>query len=666
MKAELGGIAGREPDFNGVDLEFQIQRHQEVRQTGHGRKAGGNGGGVRLPTGAVHLEEEEERRQREEKKIKAEEKWRAAANGNARRSRNRGTLRRRGEGYWSRSLGRMGVSMSSSNLKVRRNLAAPVWSIRGTVPGLRRLGPTGSELRCVPSAEGAVLQRRSAVSIDKGRSGSERRGPRLPGKGEEVSRAWQDGRRRGGDFQSPDRDRGGGQMDGVHDQAWVATANNIVVALARTNGLLEQSIAVGRGAEWPWIVGGVRRYGSLEVRDRTPEVLDKFPDVGEMVDRCCRGTKACGTKSTARELKELMSRGEDSGGEKGRRGSRAGQEGGGGKNCCGGGEGKVSEEARKVAEVRRLGVSELLQVVMCQQCEATSQACTWALVQEARRNPKGRAKAKACDQCAGLKASCKVDGDDSQPAVLAKSWKRTWEGQRSPVKGWRKMWEWVKAANNMVLVQAETNTKLGALATAITHLANSWNYNGGAEGGEEQNRTGEGLFGSGKETEVLGKRGEIGRAEVTELTTSSSGSDTEKPDEESESEAEKGLDGEETGAQLEREQSRRKRGTGGEKWKSGSAGERKVRNSIPESLVGRSNWYRREFQYRQQAEVGGKYLQLVFLEWVTPGSGEGDIEMLNMGRAGSQDESGDVQCPIIQLFLGGVPTLSIVTEDDPE
>ncbi|KAG1726649.1 uncharacterized protein EDB91DRAFT_1086732 [Suillus paluster] len=253
---------------------------------------------------------------------------------------------------------------------------------------------------------------------------------------------------------------------------------------------------------------------------------------------------------------------------------------------------RLAEEARKAAEARRLGVSEAAPpVVMCQQCEATSQACTWALVQEAQAKSKsrGRAKAKACDQCAGLKASCKVDGDDSQPAVLAKSRKRTWEraaessermeedvgrpSRRRRVYGEEESimevddQEWVKAANNMVLVQAETNTKLGALATAITHLAEQLELQR-VEQKEERNEVRaeireilrvtrialeRGFLGRGKKREVLGKRGEIGTGavEVTELTTSSSGSDAEKPDEESESEAEKGLDGEETGAQLE-------------------------------------------------------------------------------------------------------------------
>ncbi|KAG1726448.1 uncharacterized protein EDB91DRAFT_1086794 [Suillus paluster] len=615
---------------------------QEVRQTGHGRKAGGNGGGVRSPTGGrssggrggAQTEGGEE----DQGGGKMESSWQERKREEEQKQRDIEETRRRV--LESASLGRMGVSMSVQQLlKVRRNLAAPVWSIRGTVPGLRRLGPTG---RSAPAAF------RQLVSTRR-RSGSERRGPHLPrAKGKKCQQSLAEMDDDVEVISNPQTVIAEeGRWTEYNDQAWVATANNIVVALARTNGLLEQSIAVVEGSRvamdrfsggaegFPSLIpgggeerlsrGGWRKnqrkrrwrwrsevFGDTEVwrsgyevdwlsTDRTPEVLDKFPGCrGNGRQMLPGGTKACGTKSTARELKELMAavriveeRKAAEAAEQAKRAEEA-------RIAAAVERARLAEEARKVAEVRRSGVSEAAPpVVMCQQCEATGQACTWALVQEdqAKSKSRGRAKAKACDQCAGLKASCKVDGDDSQLAVPAKSWKRTWEwaaesgermeedvgrpSQRRRVYGEEESitevddQEWVKAANDMVLVQAEMNTKLGALATAITHLTKQLELQQ-VEQKEERNKvraeireilhvTGialeRGFLGRGKKQEVLGKRGEIGMgvAEVTELTTSSSGSDTEKPDEESESEAEKGLDGEETGAQPELEQSRRKR-----------------------------------------------------------------------------------------------------------
>ncbi|KAG1726634.1 uncharacterized protein EDB91DRAFT_1254255 [Suillus paluster] len=255
---------------------------------------------------------------------------------------------------------------------------------------------------------------------------------------------------------------------------------------------------------------------------------------------------------------------------------------------------KLAEEARKAGEAQTLEVSEVAPLaVVCQRCEATGRTCTWALVQEALAKSKseGRAKAKACDQCAGLKASCKVSGEEMQLAALARS--RKWtreratesreavdEGAGRPSRQ-RRVYgeeelimevddqEWVKATNHMVLVQAEMNMQLGALATAITRLAEQMELQW-AEQKEERDGawvevweilhvTGvmleKGFSGWGRNLkEALGKKVEVGvgAVEVLELTSSSS-SDTEKPEEETESEAEKGTDEEESESQPEPE-----------------------------------------------------------------------------------------------------------------
>ncbi|KAG1720197.1 uncharacterized protein EDB91DRAFT_1088913 [Suillus paluster] len=252
---------------------------------------------------------------------------------------------------------------------------------------------------------------------------------------------------------------------------------------------------------------------------------------------------------------------------------------------------RSAEEAHKAAEAWRLGVSEVVPpVVMCQWCEATGRTCTWALVREAlaKSKSRGRAKAKACDQCAGLKASCKVDGDEMQLAAPVKGWKRMWEraaesSERAEEEAGRPSrrrvygeeesimevddQEWAKATNDMVLAQAETNAQLGALATAITRLAKQMELQWAEQKEERDGARAEvweilrvtgvvlekGFSGRGRIlNKALGKKAEIGMGavEVLELTSSSS-SGTEKPEEEMESEAEKGLDGEGSGPQLE-------------------------------------------------------------------------------------------------------------------
>ncbi|KAG1720199.1 uncharacterized protein EDB91DRAFT_1088915 [Suillus paluster] len=319
---------------------------------------------------------------------------------------------------------------------------------------------------------------------------------------------------------------------------------------------------------------------------------------------------------------------------------------------------RLVEEARKAAEARRSGVSEVaFPVVVCQRCEATSRTCTWALVWEAQAKSKsrGRAKAKACDQCVGLKASCKVDGDESQPVVPGKSQKRMRErvaefGERTEEDAGRPSrrrrvygeeesitevddQEWVKAANDMVLVQAEMNAKLGALMTAITRLAKQMELQQ-TEQKEERDRAWaevqeilrvtrivleKGFPGRGRLlNKVLGKKAEVGMeaVEVLELTSSSS-SGAERPEEEAESKVEKGPDGEESKSQP---------------------------KLVPEDVhtyALASAWPGFFFGVATYLFVRIPYeflLKKLLLWWFFPSNDGNNMEMLEMGRRASSDD----------------------------
>ncbi|KAG1726986.1 uncharacterized protein EDB91DRAFT_1254101 [Suillus paluster] len=320
---------------------------------------------------------------------------------------------------------------------------------------------------------------------------------------------------------------------------------------------------------------------------------------------------------------------------------------------------RVVEEMRKAVEAHRSEASELIALEKaCLRCEANSQTCTWALVREASAKSKGegRAKAKACDQCMSMKASCRVGGDEAQPAIPAKSRRQTRErvtesGEVADEGAGRPSWqrkvygeeemvmevddqEWVKVTNDMVLAQAETNAQLGALVTAIMRLAEQMELQQ-VEQKEERDRaqaevqeilrvTGvaleKGFSGWGRTVkEVLGKKAEIGveAVEVLELTSSSS-SDVEKPEEEMESEAEKGADGEESGSQPEPEE------------EAEVGPEYALASAWPGFFFGIATYLFVRIPY--------KFLLMKLLSWwFFPSNDGNDMEMLEMGRRVSSD-----------------------------
>ncbi|KAG1726648.1 uncharacterized protein EDB91DRAFT_1086731 [Suillus paluster] len=179
---------------------------------------------------AVHLEEEEERRQREEKKIKGTGVGVIGAHG---------------------GVDDIRLLVSPATPKVRRNLAAPVWSIRGDCTWTQasrsnRIQNCDVCLQLKAQCSSGV----PPVSIDKGKKRERAEGtpsPRAKGKKRQQSLVEMDD-----DVEVISNPQTviaeEGRWTEYDDQAWVATANNIVAALARTNGLLERSIAVAEGS----------------------------------------------------------------------------------------------------------------------------------------------------------------------------------------------------------------------------------------------------------------------------------------------------------------------------------------------------------------------------------------------------------------------------------
>ncbi|KAG1735747.1 uncharacterized protein EDB91DRAFT_1083647 [Suillus paluster] len=516
------------------------------------------------------------------------------------------------------------------------------------------------------------------------------------------------------------------------DQAWVAAANNIVAALVRTNGLLEQGIAAAEESwaamdrfveeqrtfqvlflEGMWngfhaeaakeeVEGdrGAGVFGDMEVQRKNekrmlpvdPRHVEQSPQ-REAEKLCCKklfqslsilimsAPQNFFARMSSEELQVLLAAvrkvEEEKAAAVAERARRA-------------------EEARVAAEAERVRMAEEARRVVenrCKWCKATSWTCTWGLVRDALAKTKGkaRAKAKACNQCVGLKASCRVGGGELQPAAPVKSWKRTREKATEAREGvnedaggpsWRrkvygeeeaiaevKDQEWVKAANNMVLAQAETNAQLGALAMAITHLVEQMELQQVEQKEERDEAQTEGKV----LKEVLGKKAEIGvdLAEVPEAGNSSSSSDMEKLEGETESKAEKGPSEAELESQLEPEDSAEmERYRRRDKLKTGFASRCRVRNSIPELLAGQSNWligyWSAEFWSRDGVvgtEVAKnalasawpgfffgivtylflrkpyKFLLMKILSWCFLPSKDGNnIEMLNMERRVPSDE----------------------------